>query len=173
MEQTAELEQMLREIATRRHFSATNQEVIKVFQDELEKSPAYIKVKHEKELNKAFDEETDRLSLEAKAAALAEYNKTKKDPIAGFLKRDKTVYTYTREESEAWAKENARYLFVFDEKGFYQLAKSKNPPPFVMVSKVPEIQLASDLSMYLVELPGETAGNPIKQDPIFSEGPAA
>ena len=167
------MEHLLKEIAERRKQAEQQHEICKGLQATLEQTTQYELLKVAKEMSKAYDEETDRLILGAKAQAMAKYKETMLDPIAGFILKNVTMYAYTREEAEIWAKENARYLFVFDEKGFFSLAKSKNPPPFVTVSKVPEIQLASDLSMYLVELPGETAGNPIKQEPIFSEGPAA
>jgi len=167
------MEHLLKEIAERRKAAEYDAAEIETLQAELEKTPEYQRLKLAKNSYKDFTADTETKITEAKEAALKDYKLTHKDPIAGFILRDKTVYTYTREAAETWAKENASFLFVFDEKAFKELAKGKNKPPCVAVDKVPEIQLASDLSMYLVELPGETAGNPIKQEPIFSEGPAA
>jgi len=110
------MEHLLKEIAERRKAAEYDAAEIETLQAELEKTPEYQRLKLAKNSYKDFTADTETKITEAKEAALKDYKLTHKDPIAGFILRDKTVYTYTREAAETWAKENASFLFVFDEK---------------------------------------------------------
>lgn len=140
----------LKQLAELRKEVQHHTEVVAKYQMNLESTAEWGMVDAGKTILKAKKAAQEAMEKDIKSMAI---NILKDNPLAelaaGLIKKTKTIYAYAKEEAEAWAKTNAPYLFVFDEGAFKEVAKGKNAPAFVTVTKEPDVQLASDLSAYL------------------------
>lgn len=146
--------EQLKQLAGLRKDLATYKADEKEWKQKVEESLPGMALTESSKRRKATEATIEALEKDIKQVAI---NTLKLDPLAelakGLIKKTKTIYAYTKEQAETWAKTNAPYLFTFDEAAFKEVAKSKNAPDFVKVTTEPDVQLASDLSAYLEEEP--------------------
>jgi hypothetical protein len=144
----------LKDLAELRKNESVLKEQIAGLQEKLNATPEAKAVETALAERKALQEKVALLEDFIRKSALEQFVETKVKPtVAGITVKIFKILKYEKKAAESWAKEKMPELFKFDERGFEKYAKAVAdtiPVPCVTFEDDPRVEIASDLSEYLV-----------------------
>jgi len=146
--------QDLKDLAELRRDEARIGKEILDLTEKLNNTPEAKAVQEAMDKRKKVSEDAYILEQFIRKSALDDFINTKVMPaFAGVKVKVFRVLKYELGEAEKWAKEKMPELFKFDTKGFEKYAKAVEdtiPVPCVKFDDDPRVEIATDLSLYLL-----------------------